>query len=235
MGVVSVTRRGLHIIRHPILYRIHWLFRKYTMIPASAYVSNLVLANKAAAVPGAIVECGTWRGGMIAGMAKILGKHREYRLYDSFEGLPPVEPIDGSAARNWQADIDGAGYHDNCTASPADALEAMKLSAATNVSIVKGWFEKTLPAAAFPKGIAILRMDADWYTPTMQILHSLFPAVNIGGLILIDDYYTWEGCSKAVHDYLSAHKRPETIRNQAGVCFIEKKADGPHEASHSIL
>lgn len=197
------------------------------MIPASAYVSNLVLVKEVAQVPGAVVECGTWKGGMIAGIAKMLGKEREYFLFDSFEGLPPVQPIDGSAARQWQSNTDDPGYHDNCTASEADAFAAMAIAAVPRVRIAKGWFENTLPVAEFPTGIAILRMDADWYSSTMQVLESLFPAVNVGGLILIDDYYTWEGCSKAVHDYLSKNQRPEKIRNLGGVCYISKTSDGP--------
>ena len=234
MKAISLARRAANVIRHPHLYRIYSLFSEYTMIPESVYVSNLLLAKKAAA-PGAIVECGTWKGGMIAGIAKLLGNDRDYFLFDSFEGLPPVETIDGLAAQKWQSNVDDPSYHDNCTASEADALAAMTLADVPNARIVKGWFENTLPVAEFPSGIAILRMDADWYGSTIEILHSLFPAVNIGGLILIDDYYTWEGCSKAIHDYLSMHKRPELIRNLGGVCFIEKLADGPSKADSPSL
>ena len=72
------------------------LFEQYngTELPDSTirfYIANLVLSGRAAGVPGAIVECGTWKGGMIAGIASLLGASREYYLYDSFEGLPPAE------------------------------------------------------------------------------------------------------------------------------------------------
>jgi len=39
---------------------------------------------------------------------------------------------------------------------------------------------------------------------------------------LIDDYYTWDGCARAVHDYLSGHERCERIASEGGVCFIKK-------------
>ena len=227
MRLVLIVQRIASEIRYRNLHRIHREFRKYTMIPACTYIANLSLALKENTAKGAIVECGTWKGGMIAGIAKLLGNQRDYFLFDSFEGLPPVEPIDGPGARNWQANTESSGYHDNCTASEDDARSAMTLAGVRHVNIVKGWFENTLPTAVFPNGIAILRMDADWYSSTMQILESLFPAVNVGGLILIDDYYAWEGCSKAVHDYLSTNKRPERIQSRGGVCFIIKLAMDP--------
>ena len=68
-----------------------------------------------------------------------------------------------------------------------------------------------------------LRMDADWYDSTMDILTNLFPQMNKGGVIIIDDYYHWEGCTRAVHDYLSKHECTEAITSTSlGVCFIVK-------------
>ena len=66
-------------------------------------------------------------------------------------------------------------------------------------------------------------MDADWYDSTTTILNAFFPLVNNDGVIIIDDYYAWEGCSKAVHDYSSQNKRKEKIRVQQGVCYIKKE------------
>jgi len=193
------------------------------MIPQDVYIANLKLAGAAAAIPGAIVECGTWKGGMIAGMAMILGRRRDYYLFDSFEGLPPAQPIDGPAARRWQQDTRSPHYFDNCTAAASDAAAAMALAGIPDARIVKGWFEETLPAASFPQGIALLRLDADWYASTYQVLSSLFRFVNENGLIIVDDYYCWDGCARAVHDFLSRQKRPERISSYRGVCFIRKR------------
>lgn len=202
---------------------IYLRFRKYTMIPPDAYIANLELVKRHAQISGAVVECGTWKGGMIAGMANLLGKDRSYYLYDSFEGLPPAKEIDGESAIEWQKAKDPANYYDNCTAAESDARAAMQAAGISNPKLVKGWFNETLAGAKFPEGIAILRMDADWYDSTMDILDNLYEQVNPGGLILIDDYYTWDGCSRAVHDYLSKHKCVERIWTHSGVCFIAKK------------
>jgi hypothetical protein len=198
------------------------LLNAYTMIPKDIYIANLELAEKYKKIKGAVVECGTWKGGMIAGISLVLEKDRNYYLFDSFEGLPPVKEIDGTAAKKWQSDKDSEIYFDNCTASEDDVKAAMEIAGTNNYLIEKGWFDKTLPSAKLNGGIGILRMDADWYDSTMEILNNLFPRVNKGGIIIIDDYYFWEGCSKAVHDYLSKYKRTEKIRSYKGVCYIIK-------------
>ncbi len=222
MDISSKTESILEQIKNRKYYAVHDKFRDFTMIPRSIYITNLIMAYNAASTPGAIVECGTWKGGMIAGIAQLIGPSRKYYLFDSFEGLPAVEPIDGAAAKKWQSSTDSSDYFDNCTASEQDAVDAMSMANVDNSFIVKGWFQNTLPEAQFTEGISILRMDADWYSSTYQILHSLFPKVNDNGIIIIDDYYVWEGCSKAVHKYLSDHDRSERICSYKGVCFIQK-------------
>ncbi len=203
-------------------FRTYRRFKPFTMIAATPYVANLKIAMTIRDVPGAVVECGTWKGGMIAGIAHHLGRHREYWLFDSFEGLPSVETIDGDAAKQWQAETSGAHYHNNCTAAEADARSAMGFAGINAPHVVKGWFENTLTTAQFPDGIALLRIDADWYKSTKCVLDALFPHVRDRGVVIVDDYYTWEGCAKAVHEYLVINNRPERIACIGGVCVIRK-------------
>ena len=54
--------------------------------------------------------------------------------------------------------------------------------------------------------IALLRLDTDWYESTRHELIYLFPRLELNGIIIIDDYGHWEGCKKAVDDYLKEHK-----------------------------
>lgn len=106
------------------------------MIPCASYMRNLRIARKTFSIEGAIVECGTWKGGMIAGIAEILGNSREYYLFDSFEGLPDADPIDGTAALEWQSTPTNPFYHDNCRASEQEAAEAMTLAGVQTPNIV---------------------------------------------------------------------------------------------------
>lgn len=201
-------------------------FRPYTMVSQKTYTRNLLLAGRVRYLPGAVVECGTWKGGMAAGLARVMGEDRDYFLFDSFEGLPPAEPIDGKAALRWQQDTNSPSYHNNCTANESDAQEAMRRAGVTQVHLVKGWFEDTVASFPSKQQIAILRLDGDWYESTIRCLNELYPHVAAGGLILVDDYNTWEGCSKAVHDYLSQNQLPDRIYQfQNDVTYIIKSRD----------
>ena len=62
----------------------------------------------------------------------------------------------------------------------------------------------------------MLRLDGDWYDSTMQCLEALVPLVAEGGTIIIDDYYAWDGCARAVHDYLSRNDLPYRIKSLYG-------------------
>ena len=180
-------------------------FSPFTMIPKWAFIENLaILHHLGTQSHGAFVECGTWKGGMSAAMLNIGGPNREYHFFDSFEGLPPVQPIDGPLAAQWMADKTSADYHDNCTANHEEfcRLLGQQPVPGERVHIHKGWFKDTLQH--FPdQSIAVLRLDGDWYDSTMECLQWLFPKVVNGGVIIIDDYIALDGCVRAVHEYLS--------------------------------
>lgn len=207
------------------LKEIYFKYADYTMISPETYIGNLALCSKFLKLEGDIVECGVWRGGMIAGIAEMAGKTKKSFLFDSFEGLPKVKEIDGSAAAKWQQNVSGANYHDNCRAEISYATEAMDLSK-TNYQLVKGWFDETTPKIVFPNRICILRLDGDWYDSTLTCLKHLYPKVNKNGLIILDDYFAWDGCSRAVHDYLSSISSISKIyTTQEGIGYIIKKDD----------
>jgi len=183
------------------MYATYEKYSGFTMIPRGDYCLNLQLAETVRDVAGAVVECGVWRGGMSAGIADVLGAQRTYILCDSFQGLPDAKPIDGAAALAYQSDPTHPEYHDNCSASEDYARRAMALSAASDVHIVAGWFEATVPHLRIPDGIALLRLDGDWYESTMTCLTRIAPRLVPGGRIVLDDYYAWSGCRTAVDEY----------------------------------
>jgi O-methyltransferase len=146
--------------------------------------------------------------------------------------LPPAQDVDGKAAIDWQQAKNAPGYHDNCSAGPEFAERAMRLAGIESFHLKKGWFEQTLPAFKPPAPIALLRLDGDWYDSTMVCLSHLFDFVTPGGLILLDDYYTWDGCARALHDFLSRRSAVERIQGLGAVCFLEKRspADGKQKS-----
>merc|ERR1719480_443944 len=58
-----------------------------------------------------------------------------------------------------------------------------------NVIFLPGYFNETLPTVS-KKGLgklAILRIDGDLYTSTMDVLQNLYDKVSPGGFIIFDD------------------------------------------------
>lgn len=201
-------------------------YKSFTMIPSELFIDNVLLCDTVNSINGCIVECGVWRGGMIAGIFEYSDKKRNCILFDSFEGLPEVKKNDGEAAKTWQETNNGMGL-DNCKAEISFAEKAMELSKSKNHKIVQGWFDQTLAVTKINEPIAILRLDGDWYDSTMVCLESLYPLVAENGIIIIDDYYAWDGCSRAVHDYLSRNNLPLRIsQTKKGVCYIVNTKQG---------
>jgi O-methyltransferase len=203
-------------------------YMNHTMIPFHIYSDNLLLAKQTAGIKGDVVECGVWRGGMIAGIAETMGGGKKYWLCDSFEGLPPAGQADGTIAQKWQADKTGEHYYDNCAAEQSYAKEAMKMAGSPSHELVKGWFNETLQHLPV-REISLLRLDGDWYESTLTCLEQLYPKVVDGGMIIIDDYYFWDGCTRAVHDFLSKNGLSDRIRETAnGVAYMIKNQKVNH-------
>jgi hypothetical protein len=194
------------------------------MVPREWFLTSLTLAQRVSHIEGCVIECGVWKGGMIAGIACVLGPNRKYYLFDSFEGLPPAQEIDGLSAIEWQQNRESITYYDNCRAAKETATEAMNLAKAPHFELVAGWFHETIPTYRHGEPIALLRLDADWYDSTMTCLENLYDRVAPGGVIIIDDYHTWDGCSRAVHDFLSKRSAAERVDCLNSVCFILKRS-----------
>jgi O-methyltransferase len=219
----NVRSRLVRSSRAMSFLRLHRKYRDFTMAPAAVFWRNLRIVDAHRHVQGCVVECGVWRGGMSAGMAEVLGARREYFLFDSFEGLPPAGELDGEAAKRWQADVDSPTYYDNCSAEINFAERAMRMSGVPRYYLGKGWFENTLPAFVPPEPIAILRVDGDWYESTLTALQSLWKYLAPNGIVIVDDYYAWDGCSRAVHDFLSRQQSTARITQQHGICVLEQR------------
>jgi hypothetical protein len=222
------------------------LVKPYSMVSEQAmrFVCEQTVAVVRNGIAGAFVECGVWRGGssiaMLLAQRAAFGKveHPVYML-DSFEGLPPVAVRDGPLAARWQQGADPNNYFDNCRAPLGElqrTLDTLRFPP-EDYRIVPGWFDQSVPALVpelRSRGIALLRLDGDWYGSTSTCLEHLVPLVTEGGLVIVDDYYAWDGCARAVHDYLSKHDlayRLRSIPDWQGAYFMKK----PHRDRFDVL
>jgi hypothetical protein len=173
--------------------------------------SQVLQAN----VPGAFVECGVWRGGSAAviGLAiRHSGQPRDLHLFDSFEGLPEPTDKDGIAAKEYSGGRAAGKLKsiNQCEAGLGE-VQSFLLGALgfdrSRTHFHAGWFQNTLPVIAPQLGpIALLRLDGDWYDSTRLCLEHLYPRVSPGGVVVMDDYWAWEGCRKATDEYRCAYQ-----------------------------
>ena len=163
-------------------------------------------------VPGAIGECGVWRGGSMMAVALTLLRlgvtDRDLYLFDTFRGMtPPGEAdvpsgYDGySPMRRWRrkqrGDVNEWHY------VPVDEVREAMYSTGyppERIHLVEGRVEDTLPAQA-PEQLAIVRLDTDWYQSTRHELVHLYPRLPDGGVLIVDDYGHYEGARRAVEEY----------------------------------
>ena len=89
---------------------------------------------------------------------------------------------------------------------------------ANNVKTYKGLFQDTVPHASNIDKIALLRLDGDWYDSIKICLENFYDRVVIGGVIIIDDYSSYDGCKKALDEFMDSknltffkcYSRPQT-------------------------
>lgn len=218
---------------------LHWerlfLFLRvlpYTMVGYPRIKNVYETAQEAVkkGISGAFVECGVWKGGaagVLGFVAQKENRGRQLWLFDSFEGLPEPTAADGSLAQSYAGGKTAGNLVSigQCVGLLEDVrrlfLSVLKLRG-EDVHIEKGWFQDTLPGAKARIGlIAVLRLDADWYESTKVALEQLYDNVVLGGYVIIDDYGHWEGCRKAVHEFLDKRNIKVDIKqiDYTGVYF----------------
>ncbi len=191
--------------------------RRHTMT-SPARLESLIRAVEhvvKAEVPGALVECGVWRGGSMMAVALTLKRlgvtDRDLYLYDTYTGMtrPTPEDVDSaydgfSLARMWQRRRSDDGM--NWIGVPVEEVREAMASTGypdARVHLIAGPVEETLPAQA-PAEIALLRLDTDWYSSTRHEMEQLYPRLVRGGVLVLDDYGHYPGARRAVDEYLAA-------------------------------
>jgi O-methyltransferase len=181
--------------------------RIYALVQAVRYVS----AN---AIPGAIVECGVWKGGSMAAIARTLLQvqdlNRELYLFDTFEGMsePTAKDIDYSGKHASRILKEDKGFQ--CADAPLAGVRGVLQETGypkERIHFVQGKVEETLPRNA-PTSISLLRLDTDWYESTAHELIHLVPRLSRGGVIIIDDYGHWKGSRQACDEYFQQNRIP---------------------------
>jgi O-methyltransferase len=170
-----------------------------------------ITANR---IPGALVECGVWRGGStmaaIYTLLSLKDTSRDVHLFDTFEGMSaPTDKdvmFDGQKASEILAGSERKEGPGNywCIAGIEDVRNNVHGTGypKEKIHLVKGKVEETIPQHA-PAQIALLRLDTDWYESTAHEMKHLYPRVSPNGIVIIDDYGHWQGARRAVDEYFA--------------------------------
>ena len=178
-------------------------------------------------LPGAIVECGVFKGVSFARLAmfrdlfentyskKIIG-------FDTFAEFP--EPENEADQRNYQQFTEAAGSESISVTQLHDVLDNKGLD--ENIELIEGDIIETVEMYVRDNPelkISFLNLDVDIYEPSAAILEHLYPRVVPGGVVLLDDYGTFPGETRAVDEYFGEdlpeiHKFPFATTP----CYIEK-------------
>jgi O-methyltransferase len=173
------------------------------------------------AVPGDLIEAGSWRGGssllMRATLDTLGASEREVWVADSFQGFPAPEPEPGGYAGSLEPFFAAFDY----LAAPLEQVRDSfaRLGYREGVRFLPGFFEQTLPElAADQRRWSIIRLDCDTYDVTLLALRCLYPDLSRGGYVIIDDYNDIDECRQAVDDFRSEHSVEDPVERVDWSC-----------------
>lgn len=201
--------------------------RQHTMLAKRRLVTlyEQVAYCERNAIPGAFVECGVWKAGAVGLMAianlRRSPRRRPLHLFDAFDDIcEPDAAVDGDRAVREARELSGStepagrlqalpGFYDRVGGhgTLGEARHLLEQAIGYDPAFLHyhvGWFQETLPQVHEEIGpIALLRLDGDWYASTMVCLEHLYDKVVPGGIVILDDYGAYEGCRRAVDEYLA--------------------------------
>ena len=156
-------------------------------------------------VPGEIIECGVFKGASYLRFAmfrEIFGNPFSKKIigFDTFSKFPETTFQDDNKARN--KFISSAGSDSISKEQLLKILDNKGLN--KHVDLIEGDITETVPSyvKANPElKISLLNLDTDINEPAVTILEHLYPKITKGGILMLDDYGTHPGETKAVDEY----------------------------------
>ena len=187
----------------------------YALVTAVRYVVD-------AGIEGDLVECGVWRGGSMHAVARtLLAKgvsDRDLHLFDTFSGMtePTERDVSLHVGKSASELLETSERTSNtwAVASRDDVEQGLATLdyPQERFHLVEGPVEETIPHGA-PQRIALLRLDTDWYESTRHELEHLYARLEPGGVLIIDDYGSWQGSKEATDEFVAAlEHKPMMVR-----------------------
>ena len=171
----------------------------------SKIIAHYELFKLAINVPGEIVECGVFKGSSLARFAifrELLGNEHSKKIigFDTFDTFPETSFEEDKKLR--QKFIETAGEQSISVDQMLQVLKHKKCDKL--VELIEGDICDTVPKYTedHPEfKISLLNLDTDIYEPSLTILEHLYPRIEKGGVLILDDYEMFPGETKAIDDY----------------------------------
>lgn len=163
-------------------------------------------------IPGLFIEAGCALGGSAILIAAAKARERKFKIYDVFGMIPAPSGHDTpdvharyEVIRSGQSQgIDGDTYYGYMSDLRMVVERNLKNYGidlpSNNISLIEGLLQDTMH---FGEPVAFAHVDVDWYEPVMTALERIAPRLSIGGSVIVDDYYDWGGCKRAVDEFLA--------------------------------
>jgi O-methyltransferase len=146
-----------------------------------------------------------WRRRLFFALQKRLGDQRSFPVVSD----PSDQMVDGTMFMVRNLDVMQAPRDRTSLAAVRSHFARYGLLD-DQVLFLEGFFSETLPKAGLTR-VAILRLDGDTYESTRDVLETTYAKLADGGFCVIDDYYSFPDCKRAVDEYRAQHGIVDTI------------------------
>jgi hypothetical protein len=199
---------------HPIVGRVKRQRLTYLPVGALNDLFEAAVAADREARPGVFLEAGCALGGSAIVLARAKERTRPLLVYDVFGMIPAPTEADGEDVQSRYETIKSGrspglggdtyyGYEPDLMAKVRQAFERFDLPLDESaVSLIQGLFEDTIVG---DDPVAVAHIDGDWYESVRTCLDRIGPRLVPGGVMVIDDYFMWSGCQRAVDEFLASH------------------------------
>jgi len=181
--------------------------QQYSMTNSKNIMETIISVQDLAqrGIEGDFVECGVWKGGHVIAALLSSTYPRQYWLFDTFDGMtePGKQDFKRGAHATTMAKYRKLGIKNWCRAELEEVQNNIKPHQRPDQQLhyVVGPVEQTLTSHKLPEKISMLRLDTDFYASTKIELEILWPRLVPGGVLIIDDYKSWQGCRQACDEY----------------------------------
>lgn len=191
------------------------------------------LAARNRKTSGRFIEAGCALAGSTALIAEGRPSKSCFDVFDTFEGMPAPTDSDSPdvhdrykvIVRGDSIGIAGADYY----GYRKDLLEHVEQVIGDLVSkrmqrgikLNKGLLQESMYIS---DAVAFAHIDVDWYQPVLTCAERIFPFLEVGGVLIFDDYHDYGSCKRAVDDYFSSRKHLVSFDASPGSMVIRRLA-----------